>query len=71
MLPTVDVLDSMLPEEEDTLLYECLAAAHTASRLQLEHPPAEAEFAWATRITFPIENDFVYRFIRADGAITR
>jgi hypothetical protein len=72
MLPTtVEILDSTLPEEQDPAVFECLVAAHTVSLLELGHPPAEPEFSWATRIAFPLDNDFVYRFIRADGAITR
>jgi hypothetical protein len=67
---TVELLDSGLPEGADVAVLACLSEAHQGV-LQFEVRPAEATFAWATTVTFPIESDFAMRFVASDGAERR
>jgi hypothetical protein len=67
----VELLDSALPEGKDERIVDCLTEAHHGFALRFQTPPGDADFAWATTVTFPLEQDFAPRFVQSDGAITR
>jgi len=60
---SVDPVDSELDASDDQRVYDCLREVHVGAVYPFENTQADPSFNVRLQVTFPIENDPIYRFL--------